>query len=157
MTGVTATPIWLNTHTKNGKSNSSNLAADFTTLLKQNSPLKSGLQYIAKLSVNNPTSSRNPQSSFLPLESTGQSYTGESNAARKREITNFIYTVRNGNAGEFPAPKKRPFLNFSYAVWNLIAFIPEEKSFQYNSIFTIFKYYSEFLIFFDSFFAFGKL
>ena len=53
MTGVTATPILPNTHTKIGKSNNSNLAADFTTLLKQNSPLKSGLQGITKLFVSN--------------------------------------------------------------------------------------------------------
>ena len=53
MTGVTATPILPNTHTKIGKSNNSNLAADFTTLLKQNSPLTSGLQGITKLFVSN--------------------------------------------------------------------------------------------------------
>ena len=46
MTGVTATPILPNTHTKIGKSNSSNLAADFTTLLKQNSPLKAGCRVL---------------------------------------------------------------------------------------------------------------
>ena len=72
---------------------------------------------IAKLSVNNPTSIMDPQSSFLPLESTGQSYTGESIAPRKRVVPNFIYTVRNGNAGEF-APPKRAVTNFSYAVGN---------------------------------------
>ena len=83
MTGVTATPILPNTHTKIGKSNSSNLAADFTNLLKQNSPLSSGLQYIAKLSVSNFAIFGDTQAFFLTFESGWQSYAGEFGATFK--------------------------------------------------------------------------
>ena len=102
MTGVTATPILPNTNTKNGKSNSSNLAADFTTLLKQNSPLKSGLQGITKLFVSNFAIFGDTQA--FSFESGWQSYTGEVWAPLKCAVLNFSYTAGDSNTGEVFAP-----------------------------------------------------